>query len=86
MGTWTREELQAAHDNYIEVARVAAVSGDWRPWAECFTEDASYLEHHYGKMEGREAIHTWISETMSQWPNSEMDALRIWRPSAIART
>ena len=74
MGKWTREELQAAHDNYIAVARVSALSGDWRPWAECFTEDATYLEHHYGKMQGRDAIHSWISDTMSQWPNTEMDS------------
>ncbi len=74
MGTWTREELQAAHDNYSAVAQVAAASGDWRPWAECFTEDATYLEHHYGAMQGRQVIHDWISATMAEWPNSEMNA------------
>lgn len=72
MGQWTREELQAAHDNYMAVAKQAAESGDWRPWAECFTEDAEYYEHHYGRMHGREAIHQWISSTMAEWPNSEM--------------
>ena len=34
--------------------------------------DATYVEHHYGTFEGRDAIHAWIAETMAQWPNSEM--------------
>ena len=72
MGQWSRDELQRAHDNYVEVARVAAASGDWRAWSECFTEDATYVEHHYGEFVGRTAIHDWISTTMAQWPNSEM--------------
>ena len=37
-----------------------------------FTDDATYVEHHYGTFDGRDAIHAWISETMAQWPNSEM--------------
>ena len=74
MGQWTREELQAAHDNYHAVAQTAAATQQWDAWAQCFTEDATYLEHHYGPMQGREAIREWISTTMAQWPNSEMDA------------
>ena len=57
MGKWTREELQRAHDHYVEVAQEAGRSGDWRPWAEMFTPDATYVEHHYGTFEGRDAIH-----------------------------
>ena len=72
MGKWSRDELQRAHDHYVEVAQEAGRSGNWRPWAEMFTPDATYVEHHYGIFEGREAIHTWISDTMAQWPNSEM--------------
>jgi len=56
MGQWTREQLQEAHDHYCGVAAEAARSGNWRPWADQFTEDAVYLEHHFGKFEGREAI------------------------------
>ena len=56
MGQWTREELQAAHDNYVATAHEAGRTGNWRPWAELFTEDAQYIEHHYGTFDGREAI------------------------------
>ncbi len=71
-GRWDRQELQAAHDHYVSVANEVARTGDWRPWVELFTEDAEYIEHHFGVFRGRAAILTWISETMSQWPNSEM--------------
>ena len=50
----------------------AGRTGDWRPWADLFTEDADYVEHHYGTFHGRDAIQAWITETMAQWPNSEM--------------
>ena len=72
MGKWSREELQHAHDHYMEVAQRAGASGKWREWADMFTEDATYVEHHYGTFEGREALYAWISETMAEWPNSEM--------------
>jgi SnoaL-like protein len=72
MGRWSREELQRAHDHYVEVAQQAGRSGDWRPWADMFTDDVTYVEHHYGTFEGREALYDWITETMHTWPNSEM--------------
>jgi hypothetical protein len=72
MATWTRDELQRAHDHYVETAQEAGRTGDWKAWADLFTDDATYVEHHYGTMQGREAIYAWISETMAEWPNSEM--------------
>ena len=72
MAKYSREELQRAHDNYLAVAQEAGRSGNWRPWADLFTEDADYIEHHYGTLHGREAIYEWIAKTMSEWPNSEM--------------
>jgi hypothetical protein len=72
MGKWTREELQEAHDRYLATAQEAARTGNWQLWADQFTEDAEYNEHHYGRMRGRAEIAKWIIETMAQWPNSEM--------------
>jgi hypothetical protein len=72
MTQWSRDELEEAHAHYQATAAQAGRSGDWRPWAELFTPDATYVEHHYGTMQGREAIYEWISATMRQWPYSEM--------------
>jgi hypothetical protein len=53
-GTWSREELQRAHDRYVAVAQEAGRTGNWRPWAEMFTPDATYVEHHYGRVQPRQ--------------------------------
>ena len=72
MSQWSRDEIDEAFAHYREVARRAGTSGDWREWANLFTEDATYIEHHYGVMGGREAIYRWIQSTMSEWPVNEM--------------
>ncbi len=72
MGQWSRSELDAAHEKFQAAAATAGRSGDWRVWADMFTEDATYIEHHYGKFNGREEIYKWISETMKDFPYNEM--------------
>jgi ketosteroid isomerase-like protein len=72
MGKWTRDELEDAFDNYQRTAMQAGTTGDWDSWADMFTEDATYIEHHYGTLGGREAIRRWIKETMSTWPGDQM--------------
>lgn len=72
MSRWSREELEEAFAQYQHAALRAGRSGDWSAWADQFTEDATYVEHHYGTMGGREAIRRWITETMSTWPGNEM--------------
>lgn len=66
MGRWSREELEEAFQNFQDAALQAGISGEWREWANLFTEDATYIEHHYGTFGGREAIYNWIQNTMSQ--------------------
>jgi hypothetical protein len=73
-GRWSREELQAAHDHFVEVAGECARSGEWRAWADLFTDDAQYFEHCFGRFTGPDEIYDWISRTMAQWPNSAMTA------------
>ena len=70
-------ELDAAFATYQQVAAEAARSGDWNRWAELFTEDAEYVEHLYGTMQGREAIRAWITETMGTYPGNAMVAFPI---------
>ncbi len=69
MARWTRLEIEQAFENYQAVALEAGVSGDWNAWADQFTLDATYNEHLFGVMGGREAIRSWISRTMAQNPD-----------------
>ena len=77
MPSFTRREMEEAFSRYQEVAARAASSGNWRPWADLFTEDATYIEHHFGEFQGREAIFQWISQTMATPPNDSMTSFPI---------
>jgi hypothetical protein len=72
MGKYSRDELEQAFGHYQKVALAAGTSGDWNPWADQFTEDATYIEHLFGTLGGREAIRRWICRTMAKYPNCEM--------------
>ena len=72
MGRFSRAELEAAFQNFQDTALEAGTSGDWARWADLFTEDATYIEHLYGTLGGREAIRNWICKTMSETPNDQM--------------
>lgn len=72
MARWTRAELEEAFAAYQRTALRAGTTGDWNPWADQFTEDATYVEHHYGTFGGREAIRRWITETMASFPGNAM--------------
>ena len=77
MPQFTRAELERAFDAYQERGRAAGASGDWNPWADQFTDDAVYVEHHYGRMEGQQAIRDWITATMSVFPNDQFTSFPI---------
>jgi hypothetical protein len=77
MGTWSRDELESAFQRYQELAEVAGRTGNWKAWADQFTEDAVYVEHHYGTFTGRAAIGAWISSCMSEYPGSAMTEFPI---------
>ncbi|MDT5148965.1 MAG: hypothetical protein QOI01_698 [Mycobacterium sp.] len=72
MGQWSREELEEAFARQQQVVREIGQSWDWSRYADLFTEDATYVEHLYGKMAGRERIREWIVSTMNVFPGSEM--------------
>jgi predicted SnoaL-like aldol condensation-catalyzing enzyme len=63
----TRDEVEREFGLYV--ARGGA--GDWSAWADQFSENARYYEHHYGRFEGREAIRAWITEAMKPFPMME---------------
>ena len=71
---WSRDELEQAHQHYIETANRCAASGEWRDWAHLFTDDAVYLEHTFGTFHGPQEIYAWIAPLMAQWPNRLMNS------------
>ncbi|MEJ5255788.1 MAG: nuclear transport factor 2 family protein [Acidimicrobiales bacterium] len=72
MGRWSRDEIEQAFEQYQRAALLAGTTGDWDGWVDLFTEDATYVEHHYGTMGGREAIRRWITATMGSFPGNQM--------------
>jgi uncharacterized protein (TIGR02246 family) len=77
MAGWSRDELEAAFARYQERGAVAGRTGDWSQWADQFTEDATYIEHHYGTFNGREAIRAWITKVMAGYPGNQMPEFPI---------
>ena len=69
---WSRREIEEAFEHQQEVVREIGRTWDWSRYADLFTEDATYNEHTYGKMAGRERIREWIVSTMDVFPGSEM--------------
>jgi ketosteroid isomerase-like protein len=70
MGRFSREEIEEA---FAEFRRRGEGSHDWAGWADLFTEDALYQEHHLGTFRGRAAISEWIQACMADYP-----AMTLW--------
>jgi uncharacterized protein (TIGR02246 family) len=77
MTTFSRAELDREFEAYQERGRVAGATGDWAPWADQFTDDATYVEHLFGRFEGRDAIRAWITSTMAQFPNDQFTSFPV---------
>jgi len=77
MARFKRKEIEKAFDKFQAAALKGGQTKDWEDWANCFTEDATYFEHHYGRFWGRENIFNWITATMNKWPASEMTAFPV---------
>jgi len=77
MARWKRKEIENAFDRYRAAALKGAQTQDWTDWANCFTRDATYFEHHFGRFWGRQRILDWITDTMRQWPNNHMTAFPV---------
>ncbi len=69
MGRWSRNELEEEFERYQAKMMRAGTTNNWREWADLFTEDATYVEHHHGRIGGREAIFDRFDQIMKEPPN-----------------
>ena len=72
MASFSPQEIEAAFIRYQEVAGEAGATKQWDDWVNLFTVDATYIEHHFGRFQGREEIRKWIGQTMAEPINQEM--------------
>lgn len=64
----SRDEVETEFHAYAARGQLAVTTGDWHQWADQFTEDARYREHHYGTFNGQAEIRKWITDTMGPFP------------------
>lgn len=66
-----RDEVEAEFEKYRARAALAVETGDWDQWADQFTDDAHYREHHYGYYRSQQEIRDWIKSVMQPFPTME---------------
>lgn len=60
-----RPEVQAAVDAYCALRRrIDAGEADWPAMAELFTDDATYIDPAWGRVDGIDAIRAFMAESM----------------------
>lgn len=65
------DELKEAFEGYDKIRIRCSETGDWSQFADLFVEDAHYIEHAYGELQGREAIREWITKVMAPFPHMQ---------------
>ncbi len=66
-----RAEIEAEFQKYRERGSIAVATGNWDQWADQFTDDAHYREHHYGYFTSGTEIRAWIKSVMQPFPTME---------------
>jgi hypothetical protein len=62
----TDDDVAPAVEHYLaERARIERDGGDWGDLADCFTEDAVWVDCAWGRVEGRERIRAFLREAMA---------------------
>ena len=68
---FSRDEIETEFEAYRRRGEIAVATGDWNQWADQFTADAKYREHHYGFFNGQDEIRAWINGVMQPFPTME---------------
>jgi len=63
-----RDEIEREFAEYRKRGEIAVATGDWDQWADQFTDDANYREHHFGYFSSQDEIRTWIKSVMQPFP------------------
>ena len=69
MGRTPSAELARAFDAYNATRDRATRTGDWTILADCFTDDAVWIEHAMGEFQGRAAIEAFLREALAPFPH-----------------
>ena len=86
MTKWTSAELEAAFDHFKATVVQAGATANWDLFADLFTEDATYVEHAFGRFAGREQIRSWITKTMGTFPGNHMPLFPVsWHVVDVER-
>jgi predicted SnoaL-like aldol condensation-catalyzing enzyme len=68
---FSRDEVESEFLQYRKRGEIAVATGDWDQWADQFTPDAQYREHHFGYFNGQDEIRAWIKGVMQPFPTME---------------
>lgn len=75
--TYTRAELDAAFLTWQHTVTTCALSHDWAPFINLFTDDAEYHEANAGVLRGHDQIAGWINFAMAQFPGTEFEGFPV---------
>jgi ketosteroid isomerase-like protein len=65
MANHPRSEIESAHDRYLETrGRIEAGELGWDALADFFTDDATFVDPAWGRIEGKAAIREFLTTSM----------------------
>lgn len=83
--SFTAEELHEAFELHARTVTTATRTGDWEPFVQLFTPDATYVDPMAGEMVGQEAIRAWVMATLAPFPGSAMSYPELWHLVDVER-